>query len=334
MSLLREGANGPSNNARFDPYFYLFVFALFCLSAFRFGVGWDYYQYYWTIVSNLQTNIVGRGEIATVALVHLSSKLGITNLYFAINAFITIFLISKTINQYSVNKWVSIFVFLCFPLFFLSSLSVIRFYTALSIVFFAFRYIKSREIFKYLILVYIASMFHSSAAIAVALYFFAKVNLTAVRIIVLCILAVLLSGVANTFASTYLPEYAVYTEDTTVQEGTVAIYFFAAILVVCLPLVRRINLDENAKLYLSGFVFGFLIYIAFYGQGTMSHRLSLFGTTFSLLLIPKVISLIFRGKTAYINIYVYLMLTLVFFYSLQVGAQTYLPYRTIFATGY
>ncbi|ENW94380.1 EpsG family protein [Acinetobacter dispersus] len=324
------------NKINIDYYYYFFIFALFCLSAFRYGVGWDYYQYYWTIVANIETNIVGRGEFATIALIDFSRDIGVPNFYFFINSFITIFLISYTIHKFSVNKWASIFIFICFPLFFLNSLSVVRFFSALAIVFYAFRYINSKEFIKFALLVYVASMFHASAIIAILMYFFSKVNLTLFRVIVLCVLAILTSKFVNVIVVNYFPKYAVYTEDSGVREGTLAIYFFALILFFTLFFVRKINMNEVSKLYFNCFVFGFLIYISFYGQGSMSHRLSLFGTIFSVLLLPHVLCFFKKNKELYLIIYIcfYVFLTFMFFYLINVSAETYLPYRTIFSIGY
>lgn len=334
LSLLSEEVVGSDKKIKSDYFYYIFIIIIFCFSAFRLGVGWDYYQYYWTIVSNLETNILGRGELATIALVKFSSQTGLTNLYFFMNSFITIILIAITINKYSVNKWISILIFISFPLFFLNSFSVIRFFTALSLVFFAFRYIESKSIFKYIVVVYIASMFHNSALMAIPLYFINYLNLNIFRILLLCGLSILFSSFINTFVLKYFPEYSVYTEKTDVKEGTLAIYFFMIVLISCLPILRKLNSDRVSKLYFGCFLFGFLIYISFYGQGSMSHRLSLFGTIFVLLLIPKIFNLYFSNNIKYIVIYfiLYSLFSFMFFYSIYIGAETYVPYKTIFSS--
>ncbi|MBC9229529.1 EpsG family protein [bacterium SPL81] len=334
ISLIREKSNF-NNRINIDYYYCCFIFAIFCLSAFRFGIGWDYYQYYWTIVANIETNIVGRGEFATISLINLSRDVGVTNLYFFVNSFLAIFLISYTVSKFSVNKWASIFIFLCFPLFFLNSLSVIRFFTALAIVFFAFKYIKTKEFFKFILFVYLASLFHTSALIAVLMYFFSKINLSFFRLIFLCFLAMVTSKFANVIVVNKFPEYAVYTEESVVREGTLAIYFFGLVLLFSMLFLKRINKNLVAKLYFNCFVFGFLIYISFYGQGSMSHRLSLFGTIFSILLLPQLIDYFKKNKELYFILYMcfYAFFALIFFYLINVSAETYLPYRTIFSIG-
>lgn len=135
------------DNKKIDIFYYLFIIIIFVFSAFRYNVGWDYEQYYWTIVYNLDTNIVSRGELLTIGLVELSRNLGIANIYFFLNSFLTIFLVALVIDNYSKDKWMSILVFIAFPLFFLNSLSVIRFFSALAIVFFFNKIYKRKEFF-------------------------------------------------------------------------------------------------------------------------------------------------------------------------------------------
>lgn len=307
-----------------------FSLILLFMSAFRHGVGWDYYAYYWTILLDLETNITSRGELITESIVKLAHTNSEPLIYFIINSSICLILITKTIKDYSEDQWMSIFLFTCFPLFFLNSLSVVRFFSALAIVFFAARYIAKGSIIKYLICILVASMLHSSAVIGIAMYFLSRVNLTPVRIFILALISTSLSTAANFYASSYFPQYAVYTEKTTTQEGTLAIYFFAALLLGCTIFHKQITKTHESKIHFNCFVFGFLIYLAFYGQGTMSHRLSLYGTIFSLLIFPKLINTAFRQTNTYIKTIIYISLTAIFFYSIDVGKETYIPYRTIF----
>lgn len=316
-----------------DIYYYLFILFLLFISAFRYGVGWDYEQYYLTIVYNLDTNIVSRGELLTIFLVELSKNFGVTNIYFFVNSFITVFLIALVVDKYSQNKWISILIFVSFPLFFLNSLSVIRFFTALAIVFYSIKYIKENKFLKYILAIYIASLFHGSALLAIALYFFVKQKIGRLKIIIYMLMAAFSSSILNILVNKHFAEYSVYTEKTSVKEGTLAIYFFAFILICSFPVINRLNESNSNRIYFNAFFFGFLIYLAFFGQGSMSHRLSLFGTIFSILLIPKLIELYFENlKLRLIFCYVfYFFLSIIFIYSVNIGSETYIPYRTIFS---
>lgn len=310
----------------------LAIIIIYFFSAFRFDIGWDYLAYYNTIEYGYITNIVGRGEYATIFLVDLSRKTGITNIYFAINSFITIFFIFKTMKNYSVNYWISIFLFICFPLFYLNSFSVIRFFSALAITFYGFKYIEKKKFFHYLIIVLLASTFHKAALVAIVFYFARFIKLKTSKIVIILLSLPFIGKLINIFIIKYFPVYSAYTLETTVQEGTKAILFLGLIGIIALLLRNNITKnDEIANLYFNCYLIGMFIYLMFYSQGTMGHRISLFGTIYSILLVPKIISLVQNYKNRlYINMVLIITLIVMFFYILYVGAFTYLPYKTIF----
>lgn len=305
---------------------------LFCMSAFRFNIGWDYWAYYDTIRYGLESNIISRDEYASILLINLSKYTGITNLFFFINSFICIFLIYKTIKTYSTNPWLSLIFFLCFPLLFLNSLSVIRFFTALSITFYGFKYILEKKMLKYLFLVVLASLFHKSALIALIFYFVRYIKLDSFKLFLILITTPFIGGVVNSIVVNFLPKYKFYTQVTQNQEGTKAIIFFVALAFISIMLMDKITKnDEVAKIYLNSFILGVAIYLMFYSQGTMGHRLSLYGTIYSLLLVSKIISLFnHRIERVFIEFLFCLLLVAMFIYTLITGAYTYIPYRTIF----
>ncbi|WP_341480441.1 EpsG family protein [Clostridium cibarium] len=295
-------------------------------------MGWDYQAYYKSIQYGLITNIVSNGEYASIFLVDISRRTGITNLYFFVNAFITIFLFSKTIKEYSKDNWLSLIIFLCFPLFYLNSLSVIRFFTALAITFYGFRYIERRKFIKYLIFVVLASMFHKTALIAIVFYFVYNLNLKISKLVVLLTLLPVLSILFNKAIIRYFPRYMVYTQLTSIQEGTKAIIVLIILAIVLLIFRKKIICgDTVVNGYYNIFFTGLSIYLMFSSQGTMGHRLSLYGTIFSILLISEVLSKLKINRDRFvIKIGIYLLCILMFLYTVYIGSGTYIPYRTIF----
>lgn len=305
---------------------------LFCISAFRFNVGWDYGAYYETIKYNLTTNIEGRDEYATIFLIELSRLTGIVNLFFFVNSFICIFVIYKTIKTYSMDPWLSLIFFICFPLFFLNSLSIIRFFTALALTFYGFKFIEGKKPIKYLCLILLASLFHKSAILAAVFYFARYIKLGTAKLVPILLLIPVLGSLINNLVIKYFPKYAVYTETTNIQEGTKAIIFFIMIAFLALILRKKITYnDEKATIYFNIFFMGIVIYLMFFTQGTMGHRLSLFGTIYVLLLVPKMISLFKQEiERVFLKFTFYVLLIVMFLYILNNGATTYIPYQTIF----
>ncbi|RAZ79594.1 hypothetical protein DP120_08295 [Planococcus halotolerans] len=309
---------------------------IFLFSSLRYNVGWDYEAYYATVRYNLVTNIVSNGELATIFLIELARDMNMTNLYFFLNSLIFIMLVALTVKRYSQDYWISIIFFVCFPLFFLNSLSVIRLFTALAITFYAFKFIERGQLMRYLIAVAFAGMFHASAFIAIAFYFIRNVKLDILKLVVVLFSLPFVGKVVNSFVVAYLPTYAPYTEAAGGQEGTKAIFVLLFIGVVALFLRDKIlENDRIANMYFNFYFVGLGIYLMFFSQGTMGHRLSLYGTFFSLLLIPKIVSLFnLDSNRVLLKVGISLFSIVIFLYIVYVGAATYVPYKTIFQIRY
>lgn len=307
------------------------IIIIFSFSAFRYDVGWDYKAYYNTIEYNVITNIVSNGEYANIFLIDFTRYTGFTFFYFIITSFLCIFFISKTIRSYSENYWLSLILFICFPLFFLNSLSVIRLFSALALTFYGFKYIEKKQFTKYLIMVIFASMFHKSAMIALIFYFANKIKFKNFKLLLFLISLPIIGNFINDFVIRYLPKYAVYTQETTIQEGTKAIIIFIIIGIIAMMLNKKItDNDRIANLYYNIYFMGLGIYLMFFNQGTMGHRLSLYGTIYMILLLPKMVSLIENKKERICIIaFIYMLSIIMFFYTVYVGAETYIPYRSI-----
>ncbi|MCR1849917.1 EpsG family protein [Paeniclostridium sordellii] len=321
-----------SFNNRLTLIMILSLIIIWGFSAFRYNIGWDYQAYYNTIKYGIETNIVSNNEYITIFLVKLAQNLKITNIYFVINSFICIFFIGKTVRKYSRDFWVSIVFFICFPLFFLNSLSVIRIFSAIAITFYGLRYIKENKFYKYLLIVIIASLFHKSATIAIIFYFVKNIKFSRKKLIIILILLPFVGNILNTIVFKFMPKYAVYTNESSIQEGTKAIFIFMLIEVfICIFKEKLTNLNKEINLYNNIYLVGLSIYLMFSNQGTMGHRLSLYGTIYSLLLIPEIL-LIFKSKKdrALVKILIYTLCILMFLYTIQGGKTTYLPYKTIF----
>ncbi len=337
-SLLAEGhqQEPQKTNDKYTVTLLLAWTVIFLFSSLRYNVGWDYEAYYATVRYNLVTNIVSNGELATIFLIELARDLGITNLYFFLNSLIFITLVALTVRRYSEDYWISIIFFVCFPLFFLNSLSVIRLFTALAITFYAFKFIERGQLLRYVIAVAFAGMFHASAFIAIAFYFIRNVKLDILKLVIVLFSLPFVGGLINSFVIKYLPTYAPYTETSGGQEGTKAIFVLLFIGAVALFLRDRIlENDRIANMYFNFYFVGLGIYLMFFTQGTMGHRLSLYGTFFSLLLIPKIVSVFNAdGNRSLLKIGISLFSIVIFLYIVYIGAATYVPYKTIFQIRY
>ncbi|MEQ7218666.1 EpsG family protein [Vagococcus fluvialis] len=306
------------------------ILMAFLFLVLRFGNGWDYMAYYNTIFYNLHTNIVDRGEFLTVFLVEISKKFQIPFLFFFVNSIIQLYCVSKTIFKYSESFWVSFFFYISFPLFFLNSFSVIRMFTAVALIFFGYHFLEEKKTLKYLCLVIIASGFHQSALLA--LFFLAIPYIKKINVAFYLLGIPIIRFIAYEIANWKFNEYLVYFNNTNVEEGTKAIYVFMFIYLLCIFFFNKIKENNKLLLQVNIFSIGFVIYCSFLGMGTLSHRLSLFGTIFSVLLVATFFEMVPK-KYKKILMLLYLFICVVMFiYTLNAGRETYIPYKTIFST--
>ena len=159
------------NDARRKNVLYVLSFMpFFLVSAFRYGVGTDYLRRYsLDFVKIYQGYSVNNLEIGFILLNKLTML--ITNKPFLM-FFITSFLINGfifwTICKESKDKILSICIFFLLGFFF-NSLNIMRQYSALSFIFIGFYYLLRNKKILFLLSVIIASFFHSSAFVMLAL---------------------------------------------------------------------------------------------------------------------------------------------------------------------
>ncbi len=317
---------------RLSIFMFIAVLIVVLMSALRFDVGWDYKAYYDTIVFGRVTNIMVTKEYFTIFLVELAKKIRMPQFYFAINSIICICLIMATVKRYSKDFWISLFFFVSFPLFFLNSLSVVRNFSAIAITFYGFKYIEKGEFIKYILVVIIASLFHKTAIIAIIFYFLRNVHLNKFVSILTLITLPLLSNLIIKIIIRYMPRYVTYTSMTSIQEGTKAIYILLIIwLGAFIFKEKRIAQNSTFNMYYNIFFIGLCIYLMFFKQGTMGHRLSLYGTIYSLIIIPDIMESLKNkiGKVIIKSIF-YLLCIVMFLYTINVGRPAYIPYKLFF----
>lgn len=154
---------------------------LICISAFRYGIGVDYFNYVnYHIPSVLHGSSI-RGidyiEPGYAFLIKVCTFLtSDTQLVFAVTAVITLLMIAMFIQEWS-DEWVfSIAIFvLCYA--FNQSLNIMRQYVAIAIFFYSLKYIRDKNFKKYLFCILIATSMHKIAILYLPVYFINKLNI-------------------------------------------------------------------------------------------------------------------------------------------------------------
>ena len=144
---------------------YLFIFLMFILSALRFDVGSDYLTYYNMIVYG--EGYIERIEYLERVLIHVSSLLGFPQFFFIVNAFFTFIFLYYAIRRLSLKPEWSWFMFLCFNVLYLQSMSTVRYHLALAIVFWGSTFLVEKRYLIFVGSILLALGIHASAIIAV-----------------------------------------------------------------------------------------------------------------------------------------------------------------------
>lgn len=310
---------------------------LLVFSSFRYMVGWDYSAYYDAVKYSIDNNITTGGELLTIALVNLTRQLGKPYVYFLINAAILIYSVQYLIKKYSLEPWLSFFIFLGFPLFYLNSLSVVRTFTALGLILIAVSLLQKRRLPTYFAIVIIASLFHKSALFALFfplfLYFKPSKTLWIILLSAAPFLGNLGTSILMQYIPIYLPKYTDYVNDTDSQQGTKAIVILIVSAIIFILFHKKSNYtDDSYENFYHIFIFGVFFYLVLLSTGTAAHRTSLYATIFLIILLPNFINRIKPLSLRYILYFiVHIIFIVSFFYTIKVGAETYIPYSLIFS---
>ncbi|WP_428768137.1 EpsG family protein [Treponema sp. HNW] len=300
------------------------VFLFFAL--FRFDVGFDYPSYYSAIYPNPDFFEINRWELIPRHLGLLCVRLEQPQLFFILMGVPTYWLIYSTIKKYSLSIYESFMIFFC--IFFLDTTSTLRSSLAVAISFWGIKFIKNKELTKYLLLIFITFFIHKSVIIALPLYFF--YNYIDYRIsICICILLVILKNIFLQTIAT-LNFYVGYLQRLDTLAGGNLIKYFNIILVFFLLLFAILFKNINkAKRYFSIIFFG-LTYPFIFGNH-LGTRLAIYSTIYICLLWPVVMknrNCNFRALCLF-PIYYYFVLLLD--YSVKNPTRSaYIPYKLIF----
>ncbi|UZD45486.1 EpsG family protein [Peribacillus frigoritolerans] len=149
----------------------------FLISANRYGIGTDYFEYvalynelegYNNILDAIKKGSYEPGWI----ILNLIVKMIFDNYkyVFIISSFLTLFFLFKTLYAYRDRLYVGIAIFIFMCTMFNSSFNITRQILAATILLYAIKYIEEKNILKYALLTLLAASFHYSAVIFLPIY--------------------------------------------------------------------------------------------------------------------------------------------------------------------
>ena len=330
----------------------LFV-VFFVFSGFRYGVGWDYFNYIEAI--EYGGWMIDRMEFLPRQLMTFCNNHRLTQTFYIVTSFFTIFCYFFMISKSSINPAISLVVFLCVPSFFLDSLSIVRFSLAVSIVFMACYYGYNKKRLLFFILLFVAILVHNAALFGLLVIPFVLKEtkwgfITNIVVFLLSFFVGTVLGSLSFFESifnglndTLFADVVSGAEKYMYDKGNVGFsrtpYVFALFNLINLFSFKRLvpnDNDNRLQHYVTMFNIGCSLLFIFSFNSVFAGRVSQFFLVFLILIVPyykknKMISL---QLIAFYSIFVF-----IFFFQLTIKANNsdfigrlncWLPYRMNF----
>lgn len=241
---------------------------LFILSALRTNIGIDFVSYRdkFNTISQLPINRLmqfyfEKGFLflnATVALFTDNFQWVIV-----LSSAITIGCVAYSIYKQSTSPFLSVFLYITL-MYYYGSFCLIRQGIAISISLTAFTYLKKQNFLKYLLLVLLASLFHSSALILIPIYFIANINLTLKKVVTFFGISILLYLFLNKIiqcAVRFNPSYRNYlsSEYMSGMSFKSLIIPLTACIILFIFKKRMISLQKSNNIYANMAFFSLLL---------------------------------------------------------------------------
>ena len=254
------------------------LFIIF-VTAFRFNIGYDWSSYLSYVYPTFNPLNISRLEPLDKLIIGCAGYFNQPLIMFSVYAVITYANIGILINKYSVSKFESLMIYLC--LFYLTDLSTIRQAVAVSFVFYGFKYIEQRKIFKYFLICIVSMLFHKSAAIALLFYplYYAKPMTTMLDIIGIYVgMKVVLPKILGSI----LPVFLMYLEKGGIKDSSGSFQRLVYLILFLYALVfHRKNSSGFVNICAVGVILPFVL------GGHTGGRLAQYFLIYYCLLIPE-----------------------------------------------
>ena len=267
---------------------FCFVLFLFCFSAFRYNVGFDF-QTYLNIF--YEKHILVTPEPLFEYSMLLSRWLESPLFFFAISSFIIVFGVSVYIFREAENPSLGLAIFYAFPLCFMTSMSIIRQWVAVSMFLLIYSQFKASKI-RLIFFGVLPLGYHFSAVICLIVPFIIKVLGVTKSIsfyIVFLLLAFLLSLFLMFIVESYFPIYKVYVASFDNGASIVMLYVFSWLFLFVMHKVKKIG----EPLHLNMAYISIVLMVCLYRFGEAAMRASIYFVPF---FIPLFVSLVERLK--------------------------------------
>lgn len=315
---------------------------LFGFAALRGNGDGDYFAYlsYSKLVTSIDKVLDSSFpmEIGFRIISYAVNKIGLhQQAVISIMNLISLTCVYKFIKKYSPDKMLSIIFFL--PLYFQFDMHAARTAVAIGISTLSFKYLYEKNLFKFLLIIFLASCFHKSALILIIMYFVGNLKINKYS----GILAILLTTLLTSFFSfnnlilkmlkifrlnSFAHRYYIYTQSKDYGYAY-RLYDPRLLLVIAVYIIAKLvlnNSDRLQNLLINYIWMNALLMIVFSEHTVFVTRMTCYFNIYTIILIPYIISSYKKYKnialyilTKLSSIYIYLAYTT----ALLIGAVEY-----------
>lgn len=304
---------------------------LLMFSALRYDVGWDYTSYIEEMSEGYSSLMNGRLEFLSKYIFIIANYLNFYPFAFIFFAWLTLKLVEKSINKYSIDPLISWLVFYSLPLFFFASLSTIRQSLATAMILFSYQFLNKKQYLKFTLTILTASLFHSSALIGFLLFPLTLIPLNRSINLLILISSFFLSFFIKSLLSTgflsqldILSRFQDFYIDAETSSPTKLQYLYYIIVGFNLFYYDRlVALDISNKKMITITTFGVFLFNILSFEPITSTRLSAFFLLFWIYIIPYYLLIFSKGKGIVIQKIIFNMLLLLSFYYLFIYVEAY-----------
>ena len=308
----------------------------FFILAFRYGIGVDYFGTYVSIFKHLINKSYEGVEFGYI-LLNKIILIFTDNFFwlFIITSLIFCFFMFKSIFEQSKYRAISIYIFLTAGLYFYS-MNVMRQTIGFAIFLYALKYIKNKDLKKYLFYILIATSIHKSSLIYLPIYFIDNIKIDYKRFIFISFVVILSKNIIFNLIEVILYGTKYHNYITGIygvsSNSMVSPIINFIIIFIFLLFYKEKNNDVEYRIYLNIHIVTFLISLLLDTIPLIS-RVFLGFYHVIILSIPYLISLL-KGKKSkeLVTLFVFLFFGIIFIYSIGIkNGNGVLPYKTIFS---
>lgn len=342
-----------------------YFFILLILMALRYDVGWDYLTYYrlaarkefveiplflekkelfkYMELFNME-DVWGyyRFEFLNRVIYKISWFFKWTpQIVIIIYGLITLVFIKKGIDRNIKEKDLSKNIYIVFyslPLFYFNFLSLLRQGVVVGLIFYSYTFIRKRQLLKFILIIVIASLFHSTALVMLPIYLLYNIKITKKIYLVMFVVGIFFDKIFTRIVIKYnipvISKYKTYVINTIGEGGAKLFYIILMIGVIILFLLfidKKFYKKNNFLILMT--LSGVFIYCSLISLGHLGPRMSMYFLIYILYLVPEIEKSFKRiGINRYI-ITIFMLVVLIL--NLYVDSNNsiksqFIPYKAIF----